>query len=876
MKSFFTTLAAMLIFGMVFSQSEEHYLQITINEKSDLYELTTMVSIDGVEGNTIMAYANDNELAGLKKSSFLFVELEHPSTQSEKAIIMATTVEQMANWDRYPTYEVYVQMMQNWAANYPEICKLDTIGYSERNRMLLALKISDNVTVDEAEPQVLYTSTMHGDETTGMIFMMRLIDYLLVNYGVIDRATNMVNNIALHISPNTNPDGTYYSGNGTVSGSRRSNYNGVDLNRDYPDPRMGMNTPYAAETQAMMSYASAHHFILGANFHGGIELVNYPWDTWYSAQNTHADNDWFATISRQYASLAQSNSPAGYMTAQNNGITHGADWYPAVGGRQDYMNYWHHCKEVTIEVSNTKLLSTDLLPAYWGYNQESILTFIENVYSGVRGLITNSAGEPLNATVTIVDHDKDNSHAITNPANGDYYRMLLPGTYNFKFEAYGYIPQTIAATVIADQATTLDVVLQQANVVSVGGLVINAQNGLPLDEVSITLLGTPLDPVLTNAQGEFFIADIMEGDYDVFFVKDGFFSKTISITVASSMDPLCVVMDLFNGFSFEDGEIPEGFVFSGNQNWSVVSGEAYDGTKSLKSGAITHNQSTVMTYTFEASSAGQIVFYAKVSTEANYDKFKFYIDNSLKGTWSGQIDWTEYAFDLTEGEHTLKWEYSRDVSVGGGSDAVWVDFIAVPQTSNENAIPFVSPRNVDFPTADGQGTVNVLIKNIGQGTLNYTATIENASQISWLGLANTTGALTNNQSSQIELNYNFNIDDIGAYVANVEIDVADSVITIPVTIDYLGGIFGADLKDLTIYPNPAKSTVTIQLPGGVSHARMAVYSVSGHKLSEQDLNSDMLTFTLNTLGITNQGVYFIRVETVSDVFQSKLVVQNEQ
>ena len=35
-----------------------------------------------------------------------------PDTLSPKAVVMATTLEEMDAWDRYPTYEVYVAMMQ--------------------------------------------------------------------------------------------------------------------------------------------------------------------------------------------------------------------------------------------------------------------------------------------------------------------------------------------------------------------------------------------------------------------------------------------------------------------------------------------------------------------------------------------------------------------------------------------------------------------------------------------------------------------------------------------------------------------------------------------------------------------------------------------
>ncbi len=874
MKSFLFLVPILLFFQVVFAQSNEHYVQITIAERSDLEILTRLVSIDNVQGTTVLAYANDNEFAALKKAGFRFQELPHPSSDPSKVLNMATTVAQMANWDRYPTYEVYVQMMQEWAANYPEICKLDTIGNSVQGRMLLALIISDNINQSEAEPQVLMTSTMHGDETTGMILMMRLIDYLLTNYGTVDRATTMVNSLELYISPATNPDGTYYGGNQSVANARRANYNGVDINRDFPDPRIGANAPYATETQLMMDYAEAHSFVFGANFHGGIELVNYPWDAWLSSVNPHADNDWWDAVSREYATLAQNNSPAGYMTGENNGVTHGGDWYVVSGGRQDYMNYFHNCREVTIEVSNTKLLSTDQLVAHWNYNREAILTYIENIYDGIQGYVLNAEGEPLDATITVVGHDKDNSHVVTNPAHGNYYRMIEAGTYTLKFESYGYIPQTISNVVVtANTVTPLDVTLQQASVVTLNGTVLSSATGLPLEGVSVTLEGTPISPAQTNSQGQFQVSGIMEGEYPVKFVKTGYMSKTVTLNISQSMEAPVVLMDEFSGFSFEDGVVPANFAFTGNQNWTIVSGVAYDGDKSMKSGAITHSQTTTMTYTFNAESAGDVTFYAKVSSEASYDKLEFFIDNVSKGTWSGDIDWTLRSFPVTTGSHTLKWTYSKDGSVSNGTDAAWVDFISVPGSTNANPIPYITPRSIVHETIEVTSSMEMEIRNVGQGTLNYSVTIENAAQNTWLTLEDINGNLAHNESGVVILNFNFSGMNFAQYTANVLVDVVDSIITVPVTASYLVGIPELQNHGFAIYPNPAKNQVNVRIHDFTDNATMTIYSVSGPKLSENKLNSDNSSFTINELGIATLGVYIVQIKTANATWQKKLVVQ---
>ncbi|MDD2279809.1 MAG: M14 family zinc carboxypeptidase, partial [Bacteroidales bacterium] len=262
-------------------KAQEYYFKISEKNKELVNTIITRtVSIDRVEGETIFAYANQKEFEALKALGYSPELLENP-TSTIKDRGMATTVAQMANWDLYPTYEVYRTMMKKFEQDYPELCKLDSIGTTVQGRKLYVLKISDNVLVDEAEPEFFYTSTMHGDEITGYVLMLRLIDYLLSNYGTNQRVTDMVNNVAIFINPNANPDGTYFGentpiNNGTVNYSKRYNGNSVDLNRNFPDPRVGANpdgNSYQPETVAMMNYAASRNFVMSANYHGGIELA---------------------------------------------------------------------------------------------------------------------------------------------------------------------------------------------------------------------------------------------------------------------------------------------------------------------------------------------------------------------------------------------------------------------------------------------------------------------------------------------------------------------------------------------------------------------------------------------------------------------------
>ena len=73
-----------------------------------------------------------------------------------------------------------------------------------------------------------------------------------------------------------------------------------------------------------MTLAETQHFVMSANTHSGSEVVNYPWDTW---TKLHADDNWWQMVSHEYADLAQLNSPSGYMSGFDDGITNGAEWY---------------------------------------------------------------------------------------------------------------------------------------------------------------------------------------------------------------------------------------------------------------------------------------------------------------------------------------------------------------------------------------------------------------------------------------------------------------------------------------------------------------------------------------------------------------------
>ena len=218
---------------------------------------------------------------------------------------------------------------------------------------------------------------MHGDEVTGVIMCLSLIDLLLTNYGVTgqERLTNIVDEMDIWIVPCMNPYG--YANN------VRYNANSADLNRSFPEgsppnPEPNTTAGKQPEVATIMDWVAANSFTLSANFHGGALVVNYPLDNPGNASQYTPDEAMFQYISEEYS---KTNLPM-WNGSWYHGITNGYDWYIVDGGMQDWNYRYMGCNEVTIELG-TKSPSYSQMPTYWNENQESMLAYMETCLMGV-------------------------------------------------------------------------------------------------------------------------------------------------------------------------------------------------------------------------------------------------------------------------------------------------------------------------------------------------------------------------------------------------------------------------------------------------------------------------------------------------------------
>lgn len=288
--------------------------------------------------------------------------------------------------------------------------------------------------------------------------MMRLAEELL-SKGSSDELVAAINQgLEVWINPLSNPDGTFNTGD-VITSPVRFNSNSVDLNRNYPGPTVSQSVVVQKENLEMIDFLKKHKFLLSVNFHGGSEVVNYPWDTW---TRLHPDDEWFYGISRRYADTVHLHSPAGYMNFLDDGVTNGAAWYVITGGRQDYVTWALHGREVTIELDYNKETPASDLETLWNSNNRSILRYISEALTGIKGYVTDSVTSlPVRAKVFISGHDADSSEVYSDAATGGYNRLIAPGSWNVTFTADGYMPYTSGnVTLTWDQPSRLDVKLK--------------------------------------------------------------------------------------------------------------------------------------------------------------------------------------------------------------------------------------------------------------------------------------------------------------------------------------------------------------------------------------------------------------------------------
>ena len=144
---------------------------------------------------------------------------------------------------------------------------------------------------------------------------------------------------------------------------------------------------------------------------------------------------------------------------------------------------------------------------------------------------------------------------------------------------------------------------------------------------------------------------------------------------------------------FESGMT--GWTTGGTANWFVTT-PGQDGTgQCVRSGAITHSQNTYIERTFlVGGGGGTLTFWWNVDSEKSYDFLEFWLDGVKQAAISGlgtassggadtgpPYGWEFKTYSLTEGSHTLRWNYVKDSSWTELLDCGYLDDVTVTNAS---------------------------------------------------------------------------------------------------------------------------------------------------------------------------------------------------
>jgi carboxypeptidase T len=341
----------------------EVHMHATVKERTALQQAG--VTVDEVDDHGVVVSGRADQIRKLRAQGYEVTPLGAvPDRSAEEGEIRLYDFPSADS--RYHNYAEMTSEINSVVSANSSIVSQRVIGTSYQGRNIVALKISDNVGTDEAEPEVLFTHHQHAREHLTVEMALYLLNELTSDYGTDSRVTSLVNSREIWIIPDLNPDGGEYD---VATGSYRSwrknrqpnsgsSYVGTDLNRNWAyrwgccggssgstssDTYRGTAAESAPEVKVVANFVRSRvvggvqQIKTGIDFHTYSELVLWPYG--YTTADTATgmtadDRNAFAAVGQK---MAASN---GYTPEQSSDlyITDGSidDW---LWGSQKIFGY---------------------------------------------------------------------------------------------------------------------------------------------------------------------------------------------------------------------------------------------------------------------------------------------------------------------------------------------------------------------------------------------------------------------------------------------------------------------------------------------------------------------------------------------------------
>lgn len=361
------------------------------------------------------------------------------------------------------------------------------------------------------------------------------------------------------------------------------------------------------------------------------------------------------------------------------------------------------------------------------------------------------------------------------------------------------------------------------------------------------------------------------------------FIQTLKYGAITKLDTLKVQFGEDNSLiNFDDNSWGTVEWQQGTNPWVITDGESHSGNYSARSKQWTHsnsgnNKKSEMSFEWTSIVDDSISFYVKVSSEENYDKLYFSMDNTVLMSISGtDYNWTRQAYFVPAGTHVFKFSYQKDYSQSLGSDCGWVDDIHLPANDTIHQYIIDSVCEGETYTFEGTTIATDLLETDEANLITDTANsiirhillyVTSAPELTIEGGDITiregeTARLTAQGAERYLWSNGATSSVIDVYpTVTTEYTVtgwngkcsatSSTIVNVSGTI----GINGTENENssLIIYPNPAKSTVNISCRG----MEMAVISdINGRQIMKQVILGDNTTIDISTL---HEGLYIIQI-----------------
>jgi len=470
----------------------------------------------------------------------------------------------------YYTYEEIHQELLDLAAQHPDYIRVDSLGYSYATQSpIWAVKISDNVQVEEDEPALWVNGQCHAEEILGINISLEFIRRLVTPSSEwVAQWLPILESMEIHVVPSNNPDGlgvvmsgqdvTYRKnlhahtedGHCQIQSGIGSDSCGVDLNRNYPawwshgdslwevtsDPEQfdyfrGPTALSEPECQSIARQTERERFVASVAYHSARtstnhEIVIHPW-TWEGAYSCPSPD------------FTMMDALTNDMAAQIDGI----NWHPyrsvAGDGRKGNQHNWiyrsYGAVGLLIEVGTQG--EAGMQPQ----NQQTIDFIVDENIDGLNWLCRRVIGYEVNAPglwahvtdattqaplaarlrIEEVMHPDCAPWYRTDPLHGAYYRLLAPQTYTVTVRKHGYQGQSGPVVVGNSLPTLRNWALQPLSRHALTLDFLPMGGGASLTAGRIELRDLQADTLLVWENPGAFSATLPQGAYDLTAWIDG-------------------------------------------------------------------------------------------------------------------------------------------------------------------------------------------------------------------------------------------------------------------------------------------------------------------------------------------------------------------